>query len=145
MHSPFCNRLSFQEVRQVCDGRQAVHKRSFSQRFCTQFVQNIVAIITLSDTLLQRLTPKYGQILRDKVLCGFCIKLGKRSHNFLVSTSAGGKQVRIYLGRWPLLSVEEAREKALPILRCCRAGQIPTKVQQGKIRLLGYKDAGTRK
>ena len=92
-----------------------------------------MTIIALSDALLQRLTPKYGQILRDKVLCGFCIRLGKRSHSFLVSTSVGGKQVRIYLGRWPLLSVDEAREIALPILRSCRAGQMPAKVMQGKL------------
>ena len=95
-----------------------------------------MTIIALSDALLERLTPKYGQILRDKMLCGFCIKIGKRSHSFLVSTSAGGKQVRIYLGRWPLLSVDEAREMALPILRICRAGQIPAKVMQGRIPTL---------
>jgi integrase len=117
----------------VCDEGQTVQKRSVTQRFCTQFVQISMTIIALSDALLQRLTPKYGQILRDKMLCGFCIKLGKRSHSFLVSTSAGGKQVRIYLGRWPLLSVDEAREIALPILRSCRAGQMPGKVMKGKI------------
>ena len=93
-------------------------------------------IIALSDALLQRLTPKSGQILRDKVLCGFCIKLGKRSHSFLVSTSVGGKQARIYLGRWPLLSVDEARQMALPILRLCRSGQVPAKIQQGKLPTL---------
>ena len=95
-----------------------------------------MAIVTLSDTLLQRLTPKAGQILRDKLLCGFCIKIGKRSHSFLVATSVGGKQTRIYLGRWPLLSVDEAREKALPILRSCRSGQIPAKITPGKLPTL---------
>ena len=95
-----------------------------------------MAIIALSDTLLQRLTPQQGQILRDKILCGFCIRIGKRTHSFLVSTSAGGKQVRIFLGRWPLLSVDEAREMALPILRTCRSGQLPSKVVQGKLPTL---------
>lgn len=95
-----------------------------------------MAIVTLSDALLQRVAPKQGQILRDKVLCGFCIKLGKRTHSFLVATSAGGKQTRIYLGRWPLLSVDEAREMALPILRSCRSGQMPAKVMKGKLPTL---------
>ena len=95
-----------------------------------------MAIVTLSDGLLQRLTPKPGQVLRDKILCGFCIKLGKRTHNFLVATSVSGKQTRIYLGRWPLLTVDEAREMALPILRTCRSGQMPAKVIGGKLPTL---------
>ncbi|MGB8517102.1 MAG: hypothetical protein WCD45_04355, partial [Gallionella sp.] len=111
-------------------------KLSFFQKFCTQFVQIIMSIVTLSDALLQRLTPRYGEILRDKILCGFCIKLGKRSHSFLVSTSSGGKQVRVYLGRWPLLSVDEAREMAFPVLRSCRAGNLPSKVQPAKLPTL---------
>lgn len=111
-------------------------KPSFFQKFCTQFVQIIMSIVTLSDALLQRLTPRYGEILRDKILCGFCIKLGKRSHSFLVSTSSGGKQVRVYLGRWPLLSVDEAREMAFPVLRSCRAGNLPSKVQPAKLPTL---------
>lgn len=95
-----------------------------------------MAIVTLSDPLLQRLTAKPGHILRDKVLCGFCIRLGKRSHQFLVATSIEGKQARIYLGRWPLLSVDEAREMALPILRNCRAGKMPAKVKKAKLPTL---------
>jgi hypothetical protein len=100
-----------------------------------------MTIVSLSDALLQRLTPKEGQILRDKFLCGFCIRLGKRSHCFLVFTSAGGKQVRSYLGRWPLLSVDEARELAFPVLRSCRAGKLPSKVQPAKLPTLWGKFA----
>lgn len=92
-----------------------------------------MSIVTLTDALLQRATPLPGQILRDRILCGFCIKLGKRTHSFLVATSVGGKQTRIYLGRWPLLTVDEAREMALPILRSCRSGQMPAKVMRGKL------------
>lgn len=86
-----------------------------------------MAIITFSDTLLQRLAVKDGRILRDRILCGFCLKAGKRSRTFLVATSCNGKQVRITLGRWPLISVEEARALAATILRSCRAGEAPTK------------------
>ncbi|KVD83751.1 hypothetical protein WS63_27510 [Burkholderia stagnalis] len=42
---------------------------------------------------------------------------------FCVATSVRGKQIRVTLGRWPLISVAEARELALPILRKCRAGE----------------------
>ncbi|WP_137985121.1 hypothetical protein [Burkholderia pseudomallei] len=40
----------------------------------------------------------------------------------MVATSVQGRQVRVTLGRWPLIRVDEARELALPILRRCRAG-----------------------
>ncbi|WP_423370152.1 site-specific integrase [Burkholderia sp. LMG 32019] len=42
---------------------------------------------------------------------------------FCVASSVRGKQVRVTLGRWPLISVAQARELALPILRKCRAGE----------------------
>ncbi|HIH2749063.1 TPA: site-specific integrase [Burkholderia lata] len=42
---------------------------------------------------------------------------------FCVATSVRGHQVRVTLGRWPLITVAEARELALPILRKCRAGE----------------------
>ncbi len=114
-------------------------KQCKNEAFLDDFVpilSKFMSIVTLTDTLLQRLTPKPGQILRDKLLCGFCIKIGKRSHSFLVATSVGGKQTRIYLGRWPLLSVDEAREMALPILRSCRSGQLPAKIMPGKLPTL---------
>ena len=114
-------------------------KQYKNEAFPNDFVpilSKYMSIVTLSDALLQRASPKAGQILRDKLLCGFCIKIGKRSHSFLVATSVGGKQTRIYLGRWPLLSVDEAREMALPILRSCRSGQLPAKIMPGKLPTL---------
>jgi integrase len=62
-------------------------------------------------------------MLRDKTLCGLCLKVGVRSNTFIIATSVRGKQVRITLGRWPLISVDDAREQALPILRKCRSGE----------------------
>lgn len=114
-------------------------KQYKNEAFLNDFVPSLskfMTIVTLTDALLQRPTLKPGQILRDKVLCGFCIKIGKRTHSFLVATSVGGKQARIYLGRWPLLSIDEAREKALPILRSCRSGEMPAKVMRGKLPTL---------
>jgi integrase len=62
-------------------------------------------------------------MLRDRTLCGLCLKVGRRSHSFIVATSVHGRQVRVTLGRWPLIRVDEARELALPILLRCRAGE----------------------
>lgn len=95
-----------------------------------------MSIVTLTDALLQRPNLQPGQILRDRMLCGFCIKLGKRTHSFLVATSVGGKQTRIYLGRLPLLSVDEARKMSLPTLRSSRSGHMPAKVMRGKLPTL---------
>ena len=93
-------------------------------------------ILTFSEPLLQRLTATDGRILRDKVLCGFCVKLNKRSKTFLVATSVQGKQLRMTLGRWPLLSVEEARAMAVMVLKECRAGRPPVMVKQRKLPTL---------
>ncbi|KVS21666.1 hypothetical protein WK32_18445 [Burkholderia vietnamiensis] len=81
-----------------------------------------MAIVTLSDALIGRGLGPVGTILRDRTLCGLCLKVGRRSHSFMVATSVQGRQVRVTLGRWPLIRVDEARELALPILRQCRAG-----------------------
>jgi integrase len=93
-------------------------------------------ILTFSEPLLQRLTASDGRILRDKVLCGFCLKLNKRSKTFLVATSVQGKQLRMTLGRWPLLSVEEARTMAVMALKECRAGRPPSTVKPRKLPTL---------
>ncbi len=68
---------------------------------------------------------KRGVILRDRVLCGFCVRVGARTRTFLVATSVRGKQFRCTLGRWPLISVEEARDRAMTLLRECRRGVTP--------------------
>lgn len=75
-------------------------------------------------------------MLRDRVLCGLCLKAGKRTRTFLVATSCNGQQVRITLGRWPLISVEEARMLAAPILRSCRAGEAPARPKRRQLPTL---------
>lgn len=89
-----------------------------------------MAIVTLSDTMLQRLTIKDGRLLRDRALCGLCIRMGKRNRSFQIATSCNGKQVRVTVGRWPLISVEEARALAMPILQGCRSGNPPAKAKR---------------
>lgn len=97
--------------------------RSFLCPFCSQNM----SIVTFSDALIQRLAANDRRILRDRVLSGFCLRLNKRTRTFLVATSSGGKQVRIPIGRWPLLSAEEARTIAAKLLLDCRNGKMPFK------------------
>lgn len=95
-----------------------------------------MAIITLTEALLQRLSATDGRILRDKILCGFCLKVNKRSRTFIVATSVQGKQFRMTLGRWPLLGVEDARSLAVKVLRDCRAGIVPLRKAESSLPLL---------
>lgn len=42
----------------------------------------------------------------------------------MVATSSNGKQIRLTIGRWPLMSVDEARAIAAKLLQDCRTGKI---------------------
>lgn len=87
-------------------------------------------IVMISESLLGRSGMKRGVILRDRVLCGFCVRVGARTKTFQVATSVRGKQFRCTLGRWPLISVEEARERAMALLRDCRRGVMPERPEK---------------
>lgn len=54
----------------------------------------------------------------------------------MVATTSAGHQVRITVGRWPLISTEDAREIAIKLLRECRSGKIPTKQHTEKLPTL---------
>lgn len=84
-------------------------------------------IVLISEALLQRSTATDGRILRDRFLQGFCVRLNKRKRTFLIATSVRGKQFRMMLGYWPLMSLDEARTKAMEVLRLCRNGERPSK------------------
>jgi hypothetical protein len=84
-------------------------------------------IVLISESLLHRSTATDGRILRDRFLQGFCVRLNKRKRTFLIATSVRGKQFRMMLGYWPLMSVDEARSKAMDILRQCRNGERPSR------------------
>ena len=99
------------------------HKSERERNDFVRVLSSKMAIVTLSDALLTKGAGKPGTILRDKVLCGLCLRVGRRTQTFCVATSVTGKQVRLTLGRWPLITVEQARELALPILRACRSGE----------------------
>lgn len=84
-------------------------------------------IVLISESLLRRSTITDGSLLRDRVLCGFCVRMNARRRTFKVATSVAGKQFRLVLGYWPLMSVDEARAAAMVILRQCRQGVRPSK------------------
>lgn len=82
-------------------------------------------IVMISESLLLRDGLKQGTVLRDRVVCGFCLKVNARTKTFIVATSVRGRQFRRTLGRWPLLSVSEARDRAIELIRDCRNGVMP--------------------
>ena len=79
-------------------------------------------VAALSDALIQRLPQGKAPLLRDRIVCGLCLRVGKRVRTFMVATTCRGEQVRTHLGRCPLITVEEARQRALDVLRACRNG-----------------------
>jgi len=84
-----------------------------------------VPIVLITESLLSRTTAADGRILRDRMLSGFCVRLNARKRTFLIATSVQGKQFRMMLGYWPLMSVDEARAQAMEVLRKCRSGERP--------------------
>lgn len=82
-------------------------------------------IVLISEALLQRSTISDGTILRDRVLSGFCVRMNLRKRTFRVATSIAGKQFRMNLGYWPMVSVEDARARAMVVLAQCRRGERP--------------------
>jgi integrase len=96
-----------------------------------------MAIVTLSDALIRKGPGKVGTTVRDRTLCGLCLRIGTRTNTFVIATSVAGQQIRVTLGRWPLITVDEARELALPILRRCRSGEyivVPVRAQLPTLR-----------
>ena len=83
-------------------------------------------IVLISESLLLRSTVTDGRILRDRVLCGFGVRMNARKRTFLIATSVAGKQFRMMLGYWPLMTVDEARSHAMVVLRQCRNGERPS-------------------
>lgn len=55
------------------------------------------------------------------------MRLNARKRTFLIATSVCGKQFRMMLGHWPLMTVDEARTKAMEVLRQCRNGETPSR------------------
>lgn len=86
----------------VCGGKSNTAKPEHFSPILYWLRIEIMPIITLTEALLQKLSMTDGRILRDQILCGFCLRANKQSRIFLVATSVQGKQFRMTLGRWPL-------------------------------------------
>ncbi|WP_066266824.1 Arm DNA-binding domain-containing protein [Hydrogenophaga palleronii] len=84
-------------------------------------------VVVISESLLRRSTAADGRILRDRMLCGFCVRMNARKRTFRIATSVAGKQFRMNLGYWPLMSVEEARVRAMQVLAQRRRGERPAR------------------
>jgi integrase len=109
----------------------------FFRRVLFQFCPGLqMPIVMISEALLLRERATDGRILRDRMLCGFCVCLRARRRTFMVATSVAGKQFRMTLGHWPLISVDEARVTAMAVLRECRAGRRPITSAQRKLPTL---------
>ncbi len=57
-------------------------------------------IVLISEALLLRATAIDGRLLRDRVLCGFCVRMNARKRSFRIATSEAGRQFRMTLGYW---------------------------------------------
>lgn len=84
-------------------------------------------IVLITESLLLRSSARDGRLLRDRMLSGFCVRMNARTRTFRVATSVAGRQFRLTLGHWPLMSVEKARSLAMEVLRECRAGRTPAR------------------
>ena len=84
-------------------------------------------IVLISESLLLNSTARDGRVLRDRMLSGFCVRMHARRRTFRVATSVAGKQFRMTLGHWPLMSVEAARARAMEVLAQCRRGERPSR------------------
>jgi len=51
-------------------------------------------IVLISESLLRRRTATDGRLLRDRVLCGFCVRMNPRKRTFRIATSVAGEQFR---------------------------------------------------
>lgn len=52
------------------------------------------------------MTANDGCVLRERLLRGFSVRVNKRRRTILIETNVKGRQVRMMLGYWSLMSVE---------------------------------------
>lgn len=71
--------------------------------------------------------PKTGQALhRDELLRGLGVRIGAKSKVYFVEGQVNGRTRRITLGRTNVISVDEARKRAMAVLSQMAAGIDPT-------------------
>jgi hypothetical protein len=79
-------------------------------------------IVLISESVLRRSTVKDERILRDRQLCGFCVRMNARKRSFMVATSVAGNvpghaRGFISLG-CPLIACVSKDNLLLPMQQC---------------------------
>lgn len=87
--------------------------------------------ILLSDAFLRSRQHRPGArvIVHDSRVTGFECVIGARTKTFRLRTRA----VSALLGRWPVLTADEARAKALDLLRRVAEGEAPANVRAAQV------------
>lgn len=78
--------------------------------------------------------PKSGQVLyRDTLLRGFGLRVGLGKKVFVVEGQAAGRSRRVTIGRTDIMSVDEARKRAMRILSDMAGGIDPNEEKRKKV------------
>ena len=81
-------------------------------------------------------TPEDGQAFyRDRELNGFGLRVGARTKTFFVEAQVRRRTIRVSIGRYPLMTPEQARRQALQRLSEMSRGQDP-RAEEKKSRAL---------
>lgn len=84
--------------------------------------------------------PKSGQtIVRDKDLAGFALRVTSGTKTFIVEKRTRGRLHRVTLGAYGPLSLDQARQEALPILEKLAKGE-PLSSHRGDITFKEFSD-----
>jgi integrase len=84
--------------------------------------------------------PKSGQIIaRDSELAGFGIRVTSGTKTFIVERRVGGRLYRITIGSYGPLTIERARQKAMPILEKLAKGE-PIASERGGLTFGEFSD-----
>lgn len=71
--------------------------------------------------------PKTGQVLhRDSMLRGFGLRVGQQSKVFVVEGQVNRRTKRVTIGRTDVMSVDDARKRAMAVLSDMAAGKDPS-------------------
>ena len=85
--------------------------------------------------------PPHGQrFLRDSQLPGFALRLTTGSKTFVLEKRINGRNRRITLGHYGVLTVEQARKKAVELSGDISAGKDPAQARQDRIKEPTFKD-----
>lgn len=89
-------------------------------------------IVALSDKFLDRVQFEHerAKYYWDRTLCGLTVRVGKRTKTFYLQTTCNGRQIKHTIGRYPVVTVDDAREEAIRLLRDIRKGIPPVKPRE---------------